>query len=535
MSTIASLPRLWGGRAAAVVLTTIAASALGSGVAEAGVLSDNLPALPAGTALAVQQAEPFLEAPVAPASSLPADPNPALIEAIRSLSAEMGVRRDPTVSVLRAALSPEVAGNLVLVLNDMLGCHRITKAHMAAIAPAVLKAAAKEYGNGGGLNPSDFNDIRRCAGALWTSTNYLEKALSKAVLGPGPDLDVWPVVRYSRATSDTTYPNDYALLIDAGGNDTYINNAGANLIDVNWGPPGQPGLKGEGPARGCARAIPGLTNRDCIPSVGVLLDQAGNDRYGIKQTPTVDADGVGDANCTNEPLVRRMVTNGSGFLGVGIAIDRSGNDVYMGKTVANGSGHVFGVGVLHDKAGDDRYYEVRNGTGFGLVGGLGVFRDYLGNDTHDFYVPSQKTPGAANQTPGAGGAIDDEDACDNQPRYNVGGGNVGATGVALDDAGNDSYTGGFTALFIAPFGASTGGGASQGYANNQGAAVLMDRAGADTYQTMSLSADTAKNDGSWARTPHAQSRGNGVTLLPTIDPATQQGGETGTGGVFRDF
>lgn len=514
------------------LLLTIAFVAVPS-AAEAGVLTDGLPPVPERTTLALQEAEPFLEAPADPAPSLPVSPNTALIDAIGSLSSEMGVRRDATSAVVKATLSPEIAGRLALALNDMLGCQRATKRHMAAIEPSVLKTAAKEHGNGGGLNPADFTDIRQCAGALWKSTNALQRALSAAILSGGPDLDVWPVIRYARGTANNTYTSDYALLIDAGGNDTYVNNAGANLIDVNWGPSGQPGLKGVGPAVGCARAIAGLTNRDCIPSVGVLLDQAGNDKYGMKQTPTLDADGVGDANCTNDRVVRRMVTNGSGFLGVGIAVDRSGNDSYSGKTVANGAGHVFGVGVLHDYAGDDAYLEVRNSTGFGLVGGLGVMRDHAGNDTRDFSMPGQKTPGAENQTPGAGGVIDDEDACDNQPRYDVGGGNVGATGVSVD-AGNDSYTGGFAPVFIAPAGAATGGGASQGYANNGGTGALLDRAGADVYATMTLAPNTTANDGTWVRTPHANSRANGVTLAPAIDPATQQGGETGTGGVFRD-
>ena len=524
-------------RAAAGFVAALVAAAFPGGFAEAGVLSDTLPPLPDGTALGLQRAEPFLEAPSGPAPNLLGDPNLALIDVVGSLSAAMGRPMDPTVRVLEAGLSPEVAGTIALTLQDMFSCHRITKGHMGAIAPSVLKEAAKENGNGGGLNPSDFKDIRQCAQALWKSTNHLQNAVTKALVAAGPDLDVWPVIRYSRSTANTTYLHDYALVIDAGGNDTYVNNAGANLIDVNYGPPGQPGLKGEGPAVGCARAVAGLANHHCIPSVGVLLDLAGNDRHGIKQTPTVDAENVGDANCTDDLVVRRMMTNGAGFLGVGISIDRSGNDVYTAKTVANGTGHLFGVGVLHDEGGDDTYLEVRNGTGFGLFGGLGVFRDYAGNDVHDFYMPRPKDLTASNQEAGAGGVIDDEDACDNRPRYNVGGGNGAATGVAVDDAGDDSYTGGFSEVFKAPgvFGRVAGG--SQGFGENGGTGVLVDGAGADTYEVVNLS-EKAQNDGTWARTPYAplgaRSRGNAVTLLPEIDPDTQQGKETGTGGVFHD-
>jgi hypothetical protein len=427
-----------------------------------------------------------------------------LINTLRSLSSDMGVPRDPTGSVLKASLSPEIAGNLALVAADALACQRITKMHRAAIPLSVLQNAATEYGRA--LNPSDFSDIRQCAGKLWKSTNDLEKVLTKAVLPAGPDIDFWPVLRYSRSTTDNTYLNDYAITIDAGGDDTYVNNAGSNMIDVNFGPPGQPGIKGEGQAEGCQRAIPGITAADCIPSVGVLLDVAGNDRYGIKQTPDVDR------VCTDDPVVRRMVTNGAGFLGVGLLVDRSGNDQYTAKTGGNGAGHIFGVGVLHDRAGDDSYLDVRNSTGFALVGALGVFRDFAGDDTHDFYMPAPLDPAAPNQTPGAGGVIDDEDACDNLPRYNVGGGNVAGVGVAVDDAGSDSYRGGFTPDFLAP--AGTGRGGSQGFGNNGAAGILLDLAGADSYTIV------GGDQGS-------PTRGNGVTILPGAD-------STGTG-AFRDM
>lgn len=343
----------------------------------------------------------------------------------------------------------------------------------------------------------------------------------------GADIDFWPILRVSRGNVDHVYRHDNVLLVDLGGNDTYDNNAGSNLIDLNYGPPGQAGLKGVAPvAKGCQRAIPGLLAADCVPMAGMLLDLGGNDRYGVRKSPDLDA------QCTADPIVTRMMTNGAGFLGVGVLTDRAGDDVYTGKTVANGAGHIFGVGVLHDKAGNDRYLEVRNGTGFGLVGGVGVWRDYAGNDVHGFYLPAKLASGTGqNQTPGAGGVIDDEDACDYQPRYDVGGGNVGAVGVAMDDAGDDTYVGGASAEFIAPQGASNGGASSQGYANNQGAAAFVDRAGTDSY---SIFTAALGGDGAWVYTPLPNSRGNGVTLTPQIDPATQQGGETGTGGVFQD-
>lgn len=471
--------------------------------AGASILTEDLPSLPVDVAAALQPAEPFLEDSSGPPPALPVDPAATLIETLRSLSSDMGVPRDPTGPVLEAGLSPEVAGSIALLTQQALACEQITKAHMAAIPPSVLKNLATEYGRA--LNPSDFNDIRDCARNLWKSTNDLEKTLTGAIPSTGAGLDFWPVLRYSPSTTNDTYLNDYAITIDVGGDDAYVNNVGSNLIDVNFGPHGQPGIKGEGPAKGCQEAIAGITRPDCIPAVGVLVDLAGDDRHGVKQTPDVDDE------CTADPVVRRMLTNGAGFLGVGIVVDRAGNDHYTGKTVSNGAGHLFGVGILHDKAGDDRYLDVRNSTGFALFGGLGVFRDYAGDDTHDFYMPAPSNSDAANQEDGAGGVIDDEGVCDNLPRYNVGGGNVGGVGVAIDDAGKDTYRGGFTPNFLAP--AGTGRGGSQGFGNNGASGVLLDRAGDDSYTIV------GGDQGS-------PTRGNGVTILPGAD-------STNTG-AFRD-
>ena len=185
-------------------------------------------------------------------------------------------------------------------------------------------------------------------------------------------LDLWPVLRFDGRCADSSYPNDYLVIVDVGGNDTYRNNAGSNMVDLNFSPAGSAvtGLRGTGPARGCQRAIPGLTAADCVPSAAVLLDLQGQDTYGVKQTPDHDA------GCTTDLVIRRMMTGGAGFLGVGILRDSGGaRDVYTGKTGSLGAGHIFGVGLLSDTGGNDSYAAVRNSQGFALLGGLGVLRD----------------------------------------------------------------------------------------------------------------------------------------------------------------
>src|SRR5207244_2554344 len=152
----------------------------------------------------------------------------------------------------------------------------------------------------------------------------------------------------------------YAVLIDLGGNDVYDNNAGGNLIDITYGPEGSAAPR-VGPAIGCEQVTgnfpaPTATAHDCIAvPQAVLIDFKGDDVYGVfkppRQTdpnPLPTGPRLVDGNCTADPLVRRIVLQGSGFQGNGLLIDVSGNDQYNGKTASQGTGHVGGVGILRD-------------------------------------------------------------------------------------------------------------------------------------------------------------------------------------------
>jgi hypothetical protein len=81
-------------------------------------------------------------------------------------------------------------------------------------------------------------------------------------------------------------------------------------------------------------------------------------------------------NCTDDRLIRRIVLQGSGFEGNGLLIDVEGDDLYKGKTAAQGSGHIGGVGILRDLGGGaDRYLAIRNSQGFSLGGAFGLLQD----------------------------------------------------------------------------------------------------------------------------------------------------------------
>lgn len=510
---------------AAVCAATSYAAPAGAS-ADSTVLSA-VAAADSDVAARLQPDQRLLEPVTAIARPLPAAPTTALITAVTALSATLGLPQQPAEAIVGAGLSPEVAGRTANLLTDVLACHRITAAHYAAVPTAALPELVRA---GTGVDASVRTSLRSCADGMWSATVELQLALQIALPARTPDtcaalgpvnLDLWPVLRFDGRCADSSYPNDYLVIVDVGGNDTYRNNAGSNMVDLNFSPAGAAvtGLRGTGPARGCQRAIPGLTAADCTPSAAVLLDLQGQDTYGVKQTPDHDA------GCTNDPVIRRMMTGGAGFLGVGILRDSGGTrDVYTGKTGALGAGHIFGVGLLSDTGGNDSYAAVRNSQGFALVGGLGVLRDSAGADTYAYAVPAAINPAAANQTEGAGGVRDDEGEglCDRIPRFTAGAANVlpGTVGILVDDAGADTYRAAFAGDFTAPLQNPSTRAGSLGFGNNQAVGVFLDRGtGTDAY--------TVVDDPTPAGAPR---RGNNVTIAP----ANTSTGDGGGLGLFVD-
>jgi hypothetical protein len=426
----------------------------------------------------------------------------SLIGAVRDLSVLAGVPQDPGPAIRRARPGPDTTGSLANEALALLACARATTGALSGLTAERLAAVASGTGT---LNAARFAGVRACAPQLWQATADLERALvTEGRAGP---IDVWPVLRLETGTAANFYAHDYMLQVDEGGDDSYMNNAGANMIDVLHGPPGSPAPQQTPFAPGCRNALGGLANVECVPLAGVLLDLSGNDRYGVEQDPDPTLDG----RCTAEPLVRRQSTAGTGFAGVGILRDVAGDDSYTGKTVAVGAGHVFGIGIVSDAAGNDTYRVVRNGIGFGLFGGLGLVRDEVGADRYEYHIPAPLDPSAPNETPGAGGVIDDTGSCDNRPRFTAGAGNLGAVGMLVDLQGDDAYLGAYSDDYAAP--AGTGRGGSLGFASNGGVGVLYDEAGADGYTIV----------GSQGLPPRA----DGVVI-----PPGQQ--STGSGGLFVD-
>nr|MBA2542015.1 hypothetical protein [Deltaproteobacteria bacterium] len=303
--------------------------------------------------------QPLLD-PVMEPLPLPDAPIATLIGATTALSARLGVPQDPTEAITSARLPPALAGRLANAVAALDRCTAITQ---TAIDGQDLAQLAT-----GTVDASRFSAVPNCASELLQAARDLQAELAANTISasddpgmlprdPGPIEDpiccvepvgtalrVWPVFSLDRGTTGNLYANDYLLIADAGGNDRYYNNAGSNVVDINWAPattgvttPGAVGLRGVGPAKGCQRAVKGLQDRDCILAAAVVVDLGGDDTYGQWQLPDPAVDGQCTPSTTN--LVRRMVTNGVGLAGVGLLIDGGGSDHYNSKTVSNGAGH----------------------------------------------------------------------------------------------------------------------------------------------------------------------------------------------------
>lgn len=272
-----------------------------------------------------------------------------------------------------------------------------------------------------------------------------------------------PALAIDLAGSDDTYEEDVSLLVDAGGDDTYRNNAG-----------------GSGVAVGCQAPIP---DADILPPsppspsdlrsprAGVLLDLDGEDRY------------VGQADCGS---------NGGGHWGSGLLVDDGGQDVYhAGERGTNGGGHGVGFGLLVDTTGDDRYQagdEGTNGGGdsaFGLTGqlGLGLLLDGGGDDTYD--AGESGTNGGGWSSQSAGALVDLGDGHDTYraDRFSTNGGGWLGQGFLVDTGGDDTYDAG-DAMTV-----GVNGGAQLGLG------FLFDEAGNDTYLAAAEFSVTAENGG----------------------------------------
>lgn len=250
-------------------------------------------------------------------------------------------------------------------------------------------------------------------------------------------------IAFNGKQEDNTYQgNDYLLIVDLGGNDTY---KGATA--ASW--------KLEHP-------------------ISTVIDWTGNDTYNSdEKTPCSQGAGIlgyGFLIDNGGDDVFRAVDNAQGmsYFGVGILHDRGGNDTFEARYAAQGSAS-FGIANLIKKGGDDKYYCYYVGQGFGFVGGYGCLLDTGGNDRYvaEPYKVFRPVEGRQHDIfrnysfcQGAGWG----------QRGDFSGGHsmAGGTGVLQDLAGNDHYEAGIY---------------SQATGYWYGTGILHDKSGNDHYES----------------------------------------------------
>jgi len=281
--------------------------------------------------------------------------------------------------------------------------------------------------------------LTRFAGV--TASLNVDTPLGRVIIaGPGND---------AHDPADPRVGSALALLLDTGGDDTYLVPAGATASAKN--------------------------------PVSVAVDLGGNDSYGyaVKADPNdtagrlpSDADarrqgttgsimgpvslsmtsrqgagrlGVGllfDLGAGKDTYKSPRMSQGFGALGVGVLYDDGGDDTYVGEDGVQGAG-VFGVGLLLDGGGNDTYKTYHQSQGFGYVMGVGVLHDRSGDDQYlaDLGDPKQggdplyytpQLPGKGNSSFCQGAGFGRRD--DTYGKFMSGG-----IGVLRDVAGNDRY------------------------------------------------------------------------------------------------
>ena len=232
---------------------------------------------------------------------------------------------------------------------------------------------------------------------------------------------------------DNVYNADFAVIMDAGGDDVYRGRTGGAMGEL-----GHP--------------------------YSLVIDLNGDDYY--------DASGLD-------------VAHGAGFLGIGILIDRGGDDVYRSSSYSQGVGY-FGIGILADHGGaddrrgghfmqgaghcgvgillddgdelsDDRYLSSCWSQGFASTFGYGLLYDDGGDDTYKaggvyYHAPllphdyrSFSAGFGMGWRPRAGGGIgalyDKGDGNDfyEQEVMSIGSSYWYSIGILIEGGGNDSY------------------------------------------------------------------------------------------------
>lgn len=313
-----------------------------------------------------------------------------------------------------------------------------------------------------------------------------------------------------------------AVIIDVGGNDTYeteydLGRLGHYPLRIVIDLHGDDVYSHRG-AVGPGAGVFGL---------GILLDQEGNDLYaqgveparGRARQALLSSDSLGSGIRWVDPArvyggeppasLDCGFSFGASFFGIGLHLDRAGNDTYLVDKWALGAAFAPGVGVLADEAGDDWYIAAIQSVGTGFNKGVGILRDAgPGADRYQSWgvYRSSYTYREPNYTVdagyegfgiGAGSGWRSERGLTRRPELALAA-FVGGLGLVSDGGGDDVYVGstfgmgvGFTAgigmlvdtsgddAYVEMKGEEDHGGFAEGV--HHGTGLFLDRAGNDLY------------------------------------------------------
>jgi hypothetical protein len=149
---------------------------------------------------------------------------------------------------------------------------------------------------------------------------------------------------------------------------------------------------------------------------------------------------LGDGDDTYRSL---RLSQGYGVAGVGVLYDEAGNDRYDGEAAVQGASHL-GVGLLIDGRGDDHYHSYSQTQGFAGIRSVGILYD---GDGSDHYVADNGNPDDGGdplywtiQMPGKGNnSFAQGSAWGRRPPDSDDVAMSGGLGILRDRAGDDVY------------------------------------------------------------------------------------------------
>jgi hypothetical protein len=333
------------------------------------------------------------------------------------------------------------------------------------------------------------------------------------------------------------YSNEAFLIIDTGGDDTYLNSAG-----------GANGLVGR--------------------PISIVIDLGGNDQFISKQSFSQGSGvfGIGilaalGSNCTFQA---KNMSQGAGFFGCGLLMTGEGKQTFEADTFCQGAG-MFGAGILWQRGGDTTYKASEMAQGFGGTSGLGLLLDESGDDSYyaggkypcgwlpkHFFTLSQGF--GYGMRPFAGGGVGI--LCDLKGNdhyvsdvYGQGASYWYSVGLLLDAGGNDTYDAyqycqgagiHLSSGALIDWGGNdtyTAGHICQGAAHDYAVGILIDRAGDDKYSGDTTAQGAAINNSFALLLDHAGNDSYSGTDTNQSQAAGHDGGkrEYGSIGLLLDL